>query len=70
MQIKANFVSSKTFTSNNRSLNLCTCINEDFGSFNFFVPTLIKLDYLKPVTIDFDVICINNKLLLKFVGLK
>lgn len=70
LTIKANFVSSKSITSNGKILNLCCCINEELGSFNFFTPTALKLDYLKPVQLDFQISSMNSKLFLKFNGIK
>lgn len=70
MQIKANFVSCKTFDYKGKALNLVTCINENLGTFNFFVPVPLKLDYLKTITIEFDVSVVNQRLVLRFVGVR
>lgn len=70
MQLKANFVTSKIIESNGRKLNLITCLSEGLGSFSFFSNQPLNFDYLKPVTLEFDLTVYQSRLMLRFVGAK
>lgn len=70
MQIKANFVSSRVIESQGRKLNLNTCISEGLGSFSFFSNQSLNFDYLKPITLEFDLTVYQSRLMLRFIGAK